>query len=447
MTVRSVVLLSAASPYPRDSGKSVVLAGLLDHLRRSVPESQIHFLHVGRPLEALTDFGDVVVHELGRRRGHELVANLVLGVPLRGLSLQEAFTASRSVEARLRTVLATLDADLEIIDTIRMSQLIERIPPRGRRVLYLDDLFSERYRRMLAVLDDDDAGARFDPLGQFTVHVPGRLRALTQRRHFRRALLLLERLLVARREVRAVRRVELSLLLNQAEVDTLQERSGAAVMAIPPLVVAPPVDRGTRWSGRPEYCFVGMLSIAHNDDGLSWFLREGMPELLRAHPDAVLHVIGRGASPQVLELAERHGANVRLHGYVEDLEALVGSCCAMVNVLRFGSGVKIKVLDALARGLPVVTTPVGAEGIGAGSPGLVVTDSAARAGSELARLADPTARAAASRDAARIYARRYAPDVVHAAYDVAFGTAVATGPHAAGQEPRVGSRRTGEARS
>lgn len=446
MSVRTVVILSATTPYPRDSGKSVVLAGMLEHLRRSVPESQIHYLHVGEPLTDTTGFGEVVVHELGRRRRHELIANLALGVPLRGLSLQEAFTASRSVHHRLRTVLATLDADLEIVDTIRMSQLTEGIPHRGRRVLYLDDLFSERYRRMLAVLDDDDASAHFDPLGQFTVHVPRPLRGLTRRRHFRRGLLLLERVLVARREVRAVQHVELSLLLNETEVETLRGRAAARVIAVPPLVAAPTARRA-QWSGRPEFCFVGMLSIAHNDDGLSWFLREGMPELLRRHPDAVLHVVGRGASPTVLELAERLGASVRLHGYVEDLDALVGSCCAMVNVLRFGSGVKIKVLDALARGLPVVTTDVGAEGIGSTSPGLVIADSAAEAGRELARLADPTARAEAADDAARIYSRRYAPDVVHAAYDFAFGTAVASAWHPASWARRVGSPGLGEARS
>ena len=436
MTVRSVVLLSAATPYPRDSGKSVVLAGFLDHFRRRLPETRIHYLHVGRPLADSAEFGDVVVHELGRRRRRELVANLLLGVPFRGLSLQEAFTASRSVQARLHAVLATLDADLEIVDTIRMSQLTEDIPHRGRRVLYLDDLFSERYRRMLAVLDDDDAGAQFDPLGQFTAHVPGPLGGLTRRRHFRRALLYLEQWLVARREVRAVQRVELSLLLNRSEVATLRERSGAAVMAIPPLV-APPGRRETPWSGRPDFCFVGMLSIAHNDDGLSWFLRDGMPELLRLHPDAVLHVIGRGASPQVVELAQTHGEHVRLHGYVGDLDALLGSCCAMVNVLRFGSGVKIKVLDALARGLPVVTTDVGAEGIGESSPGLVIAGSAAEAGRELARLAGPDARAVAAGDAARIYAERFAPQVAHAAYDAAFGTDVTAHTHS---ETRPGAR-------
>jgi hypothetical protein len=98
-------------------------------------------------------------------------------------------------------------------------------------------------------------------------------------------------------------------------------------------------------------------------------------------------------------------------------------------VLRFGSGVKIKVLDALARGLPVVTTEVGAEGIGESSAGLVITGSAAEAGRELARLTDPAARAVAARDAAQLYGERYAPEVVHAAYDSAFGTAVATAQH------------------
>ena len=393
----------------------------------------------------LAEFGDIVVHELGRRRRHELVANLLFGLPFKGLSLQEAFTASRSVQGRLQTVLATLDADLEVVDTIRMSQLTEDLPHRGRRVLYLDDLFSERYRRMLAVLDDDEVSSHFDPLGQFIVHVPGPLRGLTQRPHFRRGLLLVERWLVARREVRAVGRVELSLLLNRREAAALHERSGAAVMAIPPLL-APPAVRQISWSGRPEFCFVGMLSIAHNDDGLSWFLRDGMPELLRVHPDAVLHVIGRGASPQVVELAEGFGDSVRLHGYVEDLDGLVGSCCAMVNVLRFGSGVKIKVLDALARGLPVVTTEVGAEGIGESSPGLLVTGSAAEAGRELARLTDPDARAVAARDAARIHAQRYAPDVVHAAYDVAFGTTVARTSPTTGGAARVSSWRSSRSR-
>jgi glycosyltransferase involved in cell wall biosynthesis len=430
VNIRSVVILSAATPYPRDSGKSVVLAGFLEHFRRSMPETRIHYLHVGRPLPEVAAFGDIVVHELGRRRRRELVANLVIGVPLKGLSLQEAFTASRSVQARLRAVLATLDADLEVVDTIRMSQLTEDLPHRGRRVLYLDDLFSERYRRMLAVLDDDDAGSHFDPLGQFTVHVPGPLRGLTRRRRFRRGLLFLEQWLVARREVRAAQRVELSLLLNRQEVVPLQQRSGAAVMAVPPLI-APPDSRATRWSGRPEFCFVGMLSIAHNDDGLSWFLRDGMPELLRRHPDAVLHVIGRGASQPVVELAQGYGESVRLHGYVEDLDALVGACCAMVNVLRFGSGVKIKVLDALARGLPVVTTDVGAEGIGESSPGLLITGSAAEAARELARLTDPAHRAEAARDAARLYAERYAPEVAHAAYDAAFGTTVSLPSHPA----------------
>lgn len=422
MTVQRVVIVSAVSPYPQDSGKSVVIAGFLEHFRSRMPAAEIHYVHVGRPLASQAGFDGVTVHEAGRRARLELVRSLLWGVPVQGLSLQEAFTASGQVAHRLGTLLTELDADLEVIDTIRMAQLVEHHRPRGRRVLYLDDLFSERYRRMLGVLDDD-RGSHFDPLGQFTVHVPSVLRGLTRHQSVRRWLLLLERRLVQRRELRAARQAELSLLLNAEEAQLLRERSGAAVQAVPPLVSVPSTTRAP-WSGRPEFCFVGLLSIAHNDDGLTWFLREGMPELLRERPDAVLHVIGRGASPQVVELARQFGDSVRLHGFVDDLDALVAPSCAMVNVLRFGSGVKIKVLEAMARGLPVVTTAVGAEGIAESCDGLVVTSSARQAGRELARLADPEQREVASRDAARLYAERYAPEVVQAAYDAAFGTTV-----------------------
>jgi glycosyltransferase involved in cell wall biosynthesis len=420
MTVQRVAIVSAVAPYPRDSGKSVVIAGFLDHFRRRMPEAEIHYVHVGRPLESREGFEGVVVHEVGRRARHELVRSLLWGVPVQRLSLQEAFTASGQVAHRLGALLDDIDADLEVIDTIRMAQLVERHQGRGRRVLYLDDLFSERYRRMLDVLDDD-RGSHFDPLGQFTVHVPSALSGLTRNQTVRRWLLLLERRLVQRREQRAAQQAELSLLLNAEEAELLRERSGAAVRSVPPLVSVPSTTRAA-WSGRPEFCFVGLLSIAHNDDGLSWFLREGMPELLAQRPDAVLHVIGRGASPQVVQLAAQFGDSVRLHGFVDDLDALVAPSCAMVNVLRFGSGVKIKVLEALARGLPVVTTAVGAEGIAESSEGLVVAASARQAGRELARLADPGQRELASREAARLYAERYSPEVVHAAYDEAFGT-------------------------
>ncbi|MDT7605058.1 MAG: hypothetical protein QOF61_3055, partial [Acidobacteriota bacterium] len=74
-----------------------------------------------------------------------------------------------------------------------------------------------------------------------------------------------------------------------------------------------------------------------------------------------LHVVGDNVPPEIAALAS---ADVWVLGYVPDIEPLFASARVMVAPLRFGAGVKGKIGDALAHGLPVVTTSIGAEGMG-----------------------------------------------------------------------------------
>ncbi|WP_392465420.1 glycosyltransferase [Arsenicicoccus cauae] len=424
--VSSVAVVSAVAPYPSDSGKAMVIAGFLRHLRSRLPHHQIHYLHVGPPLRRTAEFKGVQVHEMGQPSRTDQLIGLVRGVLLRRQSLQEAFLGSPRVAATVQQTLADLDPDLEIIDTVRMEQHVAGRRFRGRRVLYLDDLFSVRYTRMLEVLRDERIDADFDPLGQFSHNVPAQLHWLTRAPLTRRALLRFERGRVARSERRAARTNPTSVLLNAEEARHLREETGAAVVAIPPSI--PGLSRSAhqpdRWDGRPEFAFVGLLSLAHNHDGLGWFLREGMDELLALQPDARLHVIGRDADESLLADAARHGDQVVVHGFVPDLDEALSRMCALVNPLRFGSGIKIKTLDALARGLPVVSTPVAAEGIATHSrPGLIVVPDVVEAARALAALVDPIVRERQTQGAQALYAQRFADPVVAAAYDEVFGTA------------------------
>lgn len=424
--VTSVAVVSAVAPYPPDSGKAMVIAGFLRHLRSRLPAEDIHYLHVGAPLRRTAEFEGVQVHEMGRPSRTDQLVGLVRGVLLRRQSLQEAFLGSPRVAATVQQTLVDLDPDLEIIDTVRMEQHVAGRRFRGRRVLYLDDLFSVRYTRMLEVLRDKRIDTDFDPLGQFSHNVPSRLHWLTRAPLTREALLRFERGRVARSERRAARANPTSVLLNAEEARHLRAETGAAVVAVPPSI--PGLDETShqpdRWDGRPEFAFVGLLSLAHNHDGLGWFLREGMDELLALQPDARLHVIGRDADESLLADAARHGDRVVAHGFVPDLDEALSRMCALVNPLRFGSGIKIKTLDGLARGLPVVSTPVAAEGIATQSrPGLTVVPDAVEAARALAALVDPAVRSREAQGAHALYAERYADPVVAAAYDEVFGTA------------------------
>lgn len=422
--VRSAVVVSAVDPYPADSGKSVVLTGFLRHLRDRLGPENVHYIHVGgRPVADLTPFEGVTVHEVGGPRAAERIRAVVVEAGLRRRSLQETFLSSPHVAGCVRRVLAGLDADLEIVDTVRMLQHVGPPPARGRRVLYLDDLFSVRYRRMLDVIDSGVDVSGFDPLGQFGRNIPAPLRGLTRVPVTRRMLLQLESRRVARSEREAATEAELSILLNEDEAAGLRRQTGGDVAVLPPWVPQRPAS-AHEWDGRPEYVFMGLLSLPHNHDGVMWFLRHGLSRLLARRPDARLHIIGRDASEELLAEAARHGDHVVVHGYVEDLDEALMTRCALVNPLRFGSGVKIKTLDSLARGIPIVATAFGIEGITTTSvPGVRLVADAAEAGQALAELADPQVRARESQGAREFYDARFAEPAIRRAYDEAFGTA------------------------
>lgn len=422
---RSAVIVSAVDPYPSDSGKSVVLAGFLRHLRTRLGADNVHYIHVGDPIDDVAPFEGVRVHEAGRSTGREKATAVVGQAGVRRRSLQETFMWSPSVAARVQALLGVIAADLEIVDTVRMLQHVGPEPAAGqgrRRVLYLDDLFSVRYRRMLDSLASGAADSSFDPLGQFARHIPGPLQGLTRLPVTRNALLRLEAGRIERSERAAASEAEVSVLLNDHEADSLRAATGADVQVVPPWVP----QRGTpqfTWDGTPEYVFAGLLSLPHNHDGLTWFLEHGMPVLLDLRPDARLHVVGRGASEGLLGATRRFGDRVVVHGFVPDLDEAMMTRCALVNTLRFGSGVKIKTIDALARGVPTVATDFGAEGITTTTvPGLAIVRDAAEAAQVLASWADPEERERQARGAREFYTSTFSDDVVMARYDEVFGT-------------------------
>ncbi|MFT4925815.1 MAG: glycosyltransferase involved in cell wall biosynthesis [Phenylobacterium sp.] len=122
--------------------------------------------------------------------------------------------------------------------------------------------------------------------------------------------------------------------------------------------------------------FIGTLTWEANVDGLLWFLRDSWPLIKQACPEASFTVVGKHSealAKQLLQLAPE----IDLLGFVDDLEVLYQTHRVFVAPLRFGSGIKVKVVNGLYRGIPTVTTNVGAEGMRVQSgEHLMVADSA-----------------------------------------------------------------------
>jgi glycosyltransferase involved in cell wall biosynthesis len=110
----------------------------------------------------------------------------------------------------------------------------------------------------------------------------------------------------------------------------------------------------------PVVVFTAALHTAPNIDGIRWFVASIWPRIVGARPDARLDIVGARPSPEVLALG---GGAVRVHADVPSTEAFLRRSRVAVVPLRIGSGSRLKVLEAMAAGRPVVGTTIGLGGL------------------------------------------------------------------------------------
>lgn len=120
-------------------------------------------------------------------------------------------------------------------------------------------------------------------------------------------------------------------------------------------------SRGKPFDERHGLLFIGGFLHRPNSDAVHYFIKEILPLVRQAIPEAKFYVVGGGVTP---EIAAYDSSDVSIMGYVPDVNPLFDSCRVFVAPLRYGAGMKGKVGQALSYGLPVVTTTIGAEGIG-----------------------------------------------------------------------------------
>lgn len=416
-----VLIISTAPPVPVDNGKRMVLSGLLDYFAERLGPDNVHYTLLGAPGAQRPGFPGIA-HRLDPPSTLGQLSVLLGRLARdRSYTVQEAMLGSPALREQIQALVAWLQPTIEIYDTLRMGQHAPEASS-GRQFLYLDDLFSLRYERMLHFDQHNDV--QIDPLGEFASNVPGPLRALVRRPAVYRRVLKLEQRRIRRREVTMARRFDTSMLINPNEVQTLRERAGTdGVRWISGLLPSvEPVRRAP--VSPPELLFLGRLNIPHNEDAISTFLQSVMPTLVQTIPGVVLRVIGSGASERLRALAAPFGAQVRLEGFVPDLEPIFASVTASVAPLRFGTGIKIKTLDTLARGVPVLTTTLGVDGLDVahdGRDGILVCDDLDRWPELLRELTVPSDNELLSKAAVTYFDRTFSRRVVQAQYDELFG--------------------------
>nr|WP_294562402.1 methyltransferase domain-containing protein [uncultured Rhodopila sp.] len=223
-------------------------------------------------------------------------------------------------------------------------------------------------------------------------------------------------------ERRIWRSVDLVLYLSEQEAaEARRLEPGIVAKAVPAYPLPPPKTiRARPPAAEAGLVFVAGFAHPPNVDAAIWLVREVLPRIRAAYPGLPLALVGSNPAQVVLALA---GGGVTVTGHVseEDLDRYYASARVAVCPLRFGAGVKLKVVEAMHRGVPLVTTPIGAQGL-AGIEAVcdVVADADGFAAAVVRLLRDDalwTARAAAQ---SAYVAARFSPEAVRDALVSAF---------------------------
>lgn len=120
-----------------------------------------------------------------------------------------------------------------------------------------------------------------------------------------------------------------------------------------------------RKKGSQQILTIGSLNYPPNADGIRWFLREVFPLIKKINDAALLTIIGKNPPNDFYYLAAPFGDDIQIKGYVEDLTPHLENSALMVVPVLAGGGMRVRILEAFAWGIPVVTTTIGLEGIAA----------------------------------------------------------------------------------
>ncbi len=352
-----ILLLTQIVPFPPDSGPKVKTFHVLRYLAEHGHEvTLVSFVreHEKSYLEELKKYC-AAIYPVEMRRSRVADARGYLDGLLSGLP----FLVTRDVQAAmLQTVerLARESFDVVHADQLTMAQYALHLRRTNKRAMIVFDAHNAVYEIV-------------ERAKQTAMPVLRPVLALEAKR-----LKQYEGNLIRQFDhTLAVSEIDKQALLNATMSETrggVIEDSRAAALASKISVIPIAVDCATltpakRVQASNNILTVSTLFYPPNADGVRWFLHEVLPHVKKQFLAATVSVVGPRPPQDLVDFGAQHSDYVTVTGYVPDLQPYFERAALMVVPVRAGSGMRVRILEALARGMPVVTTTTGVEGIDA----------------------------------------------------------------------------------
>jgi glycosyltransferase involved in cell wall biosynthesis len=252
------------------------------------------------------------------------------------------------------TFITELAPDIVLFDQFMMEEQfgwrVEKHCPDALRVLETSDLQSLRHARHQRLKDRLKASADENDFSE--------LFASALREEFD----LMANTDLAKREIAALYRCDLNLMISEVEIQLLQDQFGlpADLLHWCPLMIDPPTATPRTFDDREHFLSIGNFRHAPNWDAVLWMKSTVWPLIRAQLPKAQLHLYGAYTPPKATAL-HNPAQGFHVMNWAEDALQVMSEARVCLAPLRFGAGIKGKLVDAMLCGTPSVTTPIGAE--------------------------------------------------------------------------------------
>lgn len=344
-----ILFLSQIIPFPLDAGPKVKTWNGLQYLANC--GHQITFVSFVRQ------------EETAHLPALQALCTEVHGVPFRRNRLLEPWYWVNSL-VKNRPYLIERD------DRAAMRELIARL----MRATPFDVIHADQVTMTQFALTGAEQSVAKRPVLIFDAHNADWVifdRYATQSRFFLKPLLSNEARHMKRYEGELVKKFDYTLTVSEPDSKAMLEAGrlvdsslpASRVKVIPIAVNTQALQPVERSDSSYNILTLGTLQYPPNADGIRWFLNEVFPIVRSQVPQATLTIIGKRPPKDFVAIAEREPGIFTVPGYVPDLTEWLRKAAVLVVPVRVGGGMRVRILEAFAYGMPVVTTTTGLEGI------------------------------------------------------------------------------------
>ena len=247
-----------------------------------------------------------------------------------------------------------INPDVVIVDMVRLATYYDAFKNfKCKKILDMDDLLSERYDRQLK------SNYKSSLAGQYSSNLSSLFLKFIELKSIKNLILKFEKNLIAKAEIDYAGIYEKVIFDSSKEANKLNKYYADKAIDVP-LGINVKEFLNCKYHNLKEnnICFVGNMYVSANIDTLKLIATEVLPYI---KTDYKFYIVGKVSDQLKKQYSEY--ANIIFTGRINDIYDIAGKCKLFLAPIAYGSGIKTKILEAMAMQMPVVTNDVGAEGL------------------------------------------------------------------------------------